>query len=60
MKERVKMLMNGDEPAVEQHECNGYQISWNPDDGRFYIQQGENYLGSFKELRNARQWCKAH
>ena len=60
MEKRIKTRMNGDEPAVEQHECNGYAISWNPDDERFYVQKGAEFLGSFSLLRNARQWCKKH
>lgn len=51
-------------PAIDQHAVNGFEISWNPDDTRFYVcdRPGPwNDLetrATFKELRNARAFAK--
>lgn len=46
------------ELAVDQAVINGKPLTWNPDDGRFYVHapetvNGTNVLGTFKEFRNA-------
>ncbi len=53
-----------DEPAITQQSVNGFDISWNPDDNRFYVcdRPGPWYdletRTTFKDLRNARAWTK--
>lgn len=57
---RIKKESNG-EPCVNQHRVNGWNITWNPDDTRFYLERGDWRTGAtFKELRNAVQWAKKH
>jgi hypothetical protein len=55
--------MNGCEPAVDQPDVNGWAISWNPDDGRWYIER-PNVRGpavaTFKDRRNAVRYAKTH
>ena len=50
--------------AIEQHTINGYDITFNPDDARFYITRlvgGDDVtMATATMLRNAVQWCKIH
>ena len=49
------------QPAVTQATVNGWPITWNPDDERFHVQRlDRTSAGTFKELRNARQYAKMH
>lgn len=45
------------EPCIDQHEINGWCITWNPDDARYYVQRGEA-TATFKEFRNAVQYAR--
>jgi len=48
--------MNGAEPAVVQPSVNGWAISWNPDDGRWYVEvPGAPWtaVATFKDRRKA-------
>lgn len=55
-------VMNGNEPQVTQPSVNGWDISWNPDDSRWYVcRPGDPAaVGTFKERRNAIQYAKTH
>lgn len=56
--------MAGGEPMVDQPTVNGHAISWNPDDGRYYVHPAEDRatpaIATFKEFRNAVQYAKRH
>lgn len=56
---RLSKLANG-EPAVDQGVLNGKILSWNPDDGRFYVNNGDEVLATFKDWRNAVYYAKKH
>jgi hypothetical protein len=50
-----------DEPEVDQGIVNGWYLSWNPDDGRFYV--GDEYgiaTATFKEWKNAVRYARTH
>jgi hypothetical protein len=52
-------VMVGGEPAIVQPSVNGWHITWNPDDGRWYVSARPDGVGpSFKERRNAIQYAK--
>ena len=56
-------VMNGNEPAVLQPPVNGWQISWNPDDGRWYVEHQNAHgvaVATFKDRRNAIQYAKTN
>jgi len=55
----LRKFING-EPFVSQYESGKLCLSWNPDDGRFYISSliSKETLGSFKDWRNAVQYFK--
>ena len=55
----LRMFLNK-EPFVDQYTKRGINLSWNPDDGRFYIMEvsTKETLGSFKEWRNTVQFFK--
>jgi hypothetical protein len=57
-----KAVMNGHEPAVRQPPLNGWDMSWNPDDGRWYVSEPVNLItrATFRELRNAAQFARKH
>lgn len=57
---RLQRNENG-EPLVDQGSVNGHEMSWNPDDSRFYV-HGEHgkVLAMFKEWRNAVYYAKTH
>ena len=50
-RQRIEILWQGEEPAVTQAVVNGWQLSWNPDDGRWYAERGDEWL-SRKDWRN--------
>lgn len=61
---RPKRLPSG-RFEVDQGEVNGYPISFNPDDQRFYVHEkgttdGTATLATFKEVRNAVQYARTH
>jgi len=57
----VNVPMNGNEPAVDQGIFNGWQLSWNPDNGRYYVNHPDGAtIGTWKDLRNARQYARTH
>ena len=37
----IPLIMNGLEPAVIQLELRTIRLSWNPDDGRFYVETSD-------------------
>lgn len=41
------------EPEVRQAPLNGCELSWNPDNNRFYVKRDEKTIGIFQEWRNA-------
>ena len=58
---RTFPVMNGNEPAVIQPSVNGWQMSWNPDDGRWYVEDRNDVaVATFKDRRNAIQYAKKH
>jgi len=52
------------EPYVNQGEINGKQITWNPDDNRFYVMVGQDVVATFagnkKGWSNMVQWARTH
>lgn len=51
--------------AVEQCTVNGWTITYNPDDNRFWATDGDDIMGhTFKAdekgMNNATYWCKTH
>ena len=39
-----KALWNSEhQPAIDQEGLNGFELSWNPDDGRFYVHDRNEY-----------------
>jgi hypothetical protein len=57
---KTRAVMNGNEPAVIQPSINGWTISWNPDDNRWYVQSGDDVRATFRERRNAVQYARTH
>lgn len=55
---RLKKTADG-EPIVDQGRINGWLVSWNPDDDRFYAEKGSK-VRTFKEWRNTVYYCKKH
>jgi hypothetical protein len=56
-------VMNGSEPAIVQPCVNGWSISWNPDDGRWYVEipgEPRAVVATFKERHNAMQYARTH
>ena len=58
--EPMRVKWNGDEPAVTQGECNGWMLSWNPDDGKFHVGDVNETKARFAEWRNAVQYARTH
>lgn len=55
--------MNGAEPEVLQAQIGRFQLTWNPDDGRYYVEDIMNpasVAATFKEYRNAVFYAKKH
>lgn len=49
------------EPNVDQGILNGWHLSWNPDDGRFYVgDEGGIGVATFKRWTNAVYYAKRH
>jgi hypothetical protein len=51
------------QPAINQGEVHGHPVTFNPDDGRFYIHapgttDGTNVLSAQREFRNAVQFAR--
>lgn len=38
---------------IDQIKINQVEITWNPDDERYYVAEGEKPLGNYKDWRNA-------
>ena len=55
---KLKITTEG-EPLVDQGKINDWLVSWNPDDGRFYVEK-DSKVRTFKEWRNAVYYCKTH
>ena len=57
-----RLCTNRGEPTIDQGTENGWFLSWNPDDGRFYV--SEEPIGwnarMFHEFRNAVQYARTH
>ena len=46
---------------VDQGIVHGWQVSWNPDDDRFYVERADGTAAAtFKAFRNAVQYCRTH
>jgi hypothetical protein len=59
--QRIYPVMNGNEPAITQPPMNGWDISWNPDDNRWYVCGNDAVtVATFKERRNAMQYARTH
>lgn len=43
---------------IDQGQVNGWRLTYNPDDERYYVQAGQVVVATFKELRNAKQYAK--
>jgi len=52
------------EPCINQGELNGKQLSWNPDNNRFYVTVDEDTVATFagnkKGWSNMVQWARTH
>jgi hypothetical protein len=50
------------EPRVDQGYVNGWFMSYNPDDNRFYVSQHPNsdHARTFREWRNAVRYARTH
>ena len=50
------------DPSVDQGQHFGWFVTWNPDDGRFYVSEADDGVATatFKDWRNARQYCRTH
>lgn len=48
------------EPAVIQDPINGFELSWNPDDARFYVEKAGETKATFNAWRNAVYFAKTH
>ena len=66
---REKVVMDKLGIAIKQDDCHGFEISYNPDDGRFYVHDWNEYgdletratfQGNLKGFYNARQYAKTH
>lgn len=57
---RTYAKMQNGLPTVSQPSVNGWIISWNPDDERWYINHPKTHetIANFKERRNAIQFAK--
>lgn len=56
-----KNLLPDGSPAVDQGVCNGWPISYNPDDDRYYVHwpdEDQNTRARFKDFSNAVQFCR--
>lgn len=57
----VWVVMEGGEPAVTQPTVNGHPMSWNPDDGRFYVHGADGeVMATFRDWRNAVRFARTH
>ena len=52
--------MHGTEPAINQGTLNGFDLSYNPDDERFYIVRDDETLATFRHWHNATRYCRTH
>jgi len=60
---KTRPVMNGNEPAIEQAPVHGWAMSWNPDDGRWYVERPDApgvAVATFKDRRNAIQYARTH
>lgn len=54
--------MNGEEPMVRQNPLNGWLLSWNPDDNRYYVTHPEtdDTVATFKDWDNTVYYARRH
>ena len=59
---RTKPLMNGTEPMVRQPRVNEWEMSWNPDDGMWCVENPYTLeiVKAYKERRNAMAYARNH
>lgn len=59
-REPHRLIWAGEEPAVDQGMENGLLLSWNPDDGKFYVWNSleEKTLARFARFANAVGWAR--
>jgi len=59
---RFRTIMFGNEPAINQHPRNGWEISWNPDDNRWYVHHPvtSETMTHCNAMRNAVRWANQH
>jgi hypothetical protein len=55
-----RLAMNGNEPFVDQGILNGWQMSWNPDDNRFYVANCREVVATFARWSNAVYYARTH
>ena len=62
---RNRLIMAGNEPMIDQGIINGWNMSWNPDDNRYYVARtvrGDEleFVASYNAWRNAVQYARKH
>jgi hypothetical protein len=58
---RLRWNTNRIEPEVDQGIVNGWHLSWNPDDGRFYVGDEDGVgVATFKQWNNAVYYARTH
>lgn len=62
LKLHTRTVMCDNEPAVRQPDVNGWQVSYNPDDARWYINHptNEDFVRHYKDQRNALYFARTH
>ncbi len=62
---RNRLIMAGNEPMIDQGIINGWNMSWNPDDNRYYVARivrGDEleFVANYNAWRNAVQYARTH
>lgn len=62
IKLQTRTVMHGDEPAVRQPDVNGWEISYNPDNKRWYVHHptNEDFGRNYAHQRNAVYYARTH
>lgn len=55
----ARVRMGKTEPFVDQGVLNGWILTWNPDDNRFYGQKGDKVV-SFQDWMNLTYYARKH
>lgn len=57
-----RLILRPAEPEIRQEPINGFTISWNPDDSRFYVEDSEGVRATFNRLgwKNVVYYAKTH